>query len=156
MASLLKKLLSPRVPPASADAGIALGPDRREATSIAGESAKPHSTAVIAEAEAHNVAGRFAQALALLDHALAATPDDPSLLVARGSTLYEWGRVLEARQTFLAAHARGSNDADHPLKLGWSCVAGGLHNEALPWMSKAVASKTESTKAWLGFAIASQ
>ena len=78
--------------------------------------ATPESVAALASA------GDYAQALALVDAALARTPDDPEWVFARGCTLFEWARFREARTWLLKAAALG---VAHPLlflRAGWTCL----------------------------------
>src|SRR3989442_9578462 len=76
---------------------------------------------LVADAGAHAAAGRYAESLALITTALAATPDDPELLLARASTLYEWGRYREALDGFLRVASCGVQSKTLFLQLGWSC-----------------------------------
>src|SRR5437870_2607818 len=64
---------------------------------------------VIAKASVDVSAGRFEASLARLNQALAASPNDPKVLFARGSTLFTWGRRNEALESFLRAEAAGLN-----------------------------------------------
>src|SRR5437899_10104182 len=82
----------------------------------------PQAASVVEQANAHNDAGRYTRALALVDEALIGAPDDPELLSARASTLYEWGRIRDAREWFLRAAARKVDDPAFPLKLGWTSL----------------------------------
>jgi tetratricopeptide (TPR) repeat protein len=94
---------------------------------------------VIAAASANDAAGRYAASLALIGRALAATPDDPELLLARASTLFAWRRCREARDCCLRAEALGLCSTALYLHLGWSCFAIGNLDEAEASMRKAAA-----------------
>src|SRR5438552_3422585 len=111
---------------------------------------------VINEANAHNDAGRYARALALVDEALVNVPNDPELLSARASTLYEWGRIRDAREWFLRAAAQKVDDPAFPLKVGWTSLVTGFPGEALEWMRKAAIADPGSTKARFGLGVALQ
>src|SRR5439155_8493587 len=126
---MLKRLLRPKTQQAIADSSEARQIDAGAKTTRTADVEAKHLIDVVAAVDAYNAAGRFVDALAAVDHALATAPDDLPLLIARGSTLYEWGRYREARQAFLKAHARGSHDPDLPLKIGWSCITTGLRVE---------------------------
>src|SRR6266567_4866722 len=88
-------------------------------------------TRLIAQAAAHAAAGRYGRSLALTGQALTEMPDDPELLFARGSTLFDWGRFREARDAFLQAEAMGLEHVTLQLKLGWSYYYSGdlAHSE---------------------------
>ena len=105
---------------------------------------------VVAAAYERTARNQHADALALVDRALQENPRDATLIVARGTVLYEWGRVREARETLM--RALSATDADLPLKLGWCCAAMGLHSEALTWMAKAADREPDSTRAQFGLA----
>src|SRR5437899_4462382 len=94
---------------------------------------------VIAEAISHVGAGRYGRSLAVIDLALAATHNDPELLFARASTLFEWGRVREALDGYLRAEAEGLSDAKLHRQLGWSYFCTGCPDDAETRMRKAVA-----------------
>ena len=100
----------------------------------------------------HHAAARYAAALALVDRTLEQEPRNAALLVSRASTLYEWGRVIEARDTLLRAHGLGVRGGGLSLKLGWCCAATGMHREAIQWMTSAVAADPDSIDARFGLA----
>ena len=99
-----------------------------------------------------NDASRYAEALALIDRSLEQSPRDAALLLARGTTLYEWGRIIEARETYMRAQALGARTADLSLKIGWCCAATGMHRESVQWMASAVATDPDSVEARFGLA----
>src|SRR5437763_1280077 len=105
---------------------------------------------VVAAAYERTARNQHADALALVNRALQQNPRDATLIVARGTVLYEWGRVREARETLM--RALSATDPDLPLKLGWCCAAMGLHSEALTWMAKAADRELDSTRAQFGLA----
>jgi tetratricopeptide (TPR) repeat protein len=118
------------------------------------ETLGPSLHSVAAAVAGENTARRFADALVLVDRALEQNPNDADLLVARASTLFEWGRVIEARDTLLRARAIGANGADVSVKLGWCFVATGRKGEALQCMVAAAAGDPDSAAAHFGLATA--
>jgi len=107
---------------------------------------------IVATVDELNDADRYAEALALIDRSLQQRPRDIRLLVARGTTLYEWGRISEARETFMRAQALDARSADLSLKLGWCCAATGMRRESVQWMTSAVATDPDSVEARFGLA----
>jgi tetratricopeptide (TPR) repeat protein len=134
-----------------------LGP--RSAGSSAGNGS-PGGTAVtldktraaIVEGSKHFAAGRYAQALAVVDNALEATPADATLLFARGSTLFAWGRFLEARLGFERAAAAGMVDFDLDMQLGWTCVNLQRLTEAEGYFRRGAAANPDSEEACIALA----
>ena len=114
-------------------------------TSQAGESRtanaaqSPGQASVVAEASALFDDGRFGDALATIELALASAPDDPELLFARASTLFAWSRSREARPAFLKAERAGLATAKLYLRSAWCCLWTGFPQEAERYMRKAVA-----------------
>ncbi|HEX6003420.1 MAG TPA: tetratricopeptide repeat protein [Burkholderiales bacterium] len=92
--------------------------------------ATPESVATLASV------GDYAQALALIDVALARAPNDPEWVFARGNTLFEWARFREARPWLLKAAEFGIDDPRLLLRAGWASLwtTGGESGE--PWMRK--------------------
>lgn len=80
---------------------------------------------------------RLAAALALVDEGLSATPDSAALMLAKGSTLFEWGRYHEAMPWFLRAEAAGADNFNLYLRAGWTCLWLAGSAPAEPWMWKA-------------------
>ena len=97
--------------------------------------------------DALDAEGRHAEALAILDAAINRTPDDGALHFQRGTTLYRWGRIREARDALLRAAELGVVDEDLFRQIGWSHLwtsdlAGARH-----WMASAAELAPESWKA---------
>ena len=63
--------------------------------------------ATLEQAAGHAEARRFGASLRLLSRALEEAPDEPELWLARGATLFDSGRLLEARLHFSRAAALG-------------------------------------------------
>lgn len=101
-------------------------------------SSAPDADQVASDASSLVAEARYADALALVDRALMATPEHPALLLAKGSTLYEWGRAREARDVLLRAEASSGSSTPACLRLGWACLSLGSRAEAQAWMRKAV------------------
>jgi tetratricopeptide (TPR) repeat protein/precorrin-6B methylase 2 len=97
-------------------------------------------------------AGRFAEALAVVDEALASKPNDGTLLFARGATLFAWGRFHEAAQTFEQASDAGLDDLDLDVLLGWCCQNLQRAADAEGHFRKAVARSANSEKAYISLA----
>src|SRR5690349_2681046 len=96
--------------------------------------------AAIASAVEIAEAGRYSEALALVDGYLEVIRDDAALAFARGRVLFEWGRLWEARKWLLAAEALGLRDAELYEKLGWASVSIVGAPAAEAWMRKSVES----------------
>jgi tetratricopeptide (TPR) repeat protein/precorrin-6B methylase 2 len=111
---------------------------------------------LIAEAGASAAAGRYAESLALICRALAATPNDPELNLARAATLFAWRRCWEARDACLQAATLGLRSKNLYLHAGWSCFAVGKIDEAAGWMQKAVALDPESADSHVNLAVVLQ
>src|SRR6266567_5895153 len=108
-----------------------------------------HVRSAVADYEAK---GRFGDSLALLNQALATTPDDLRLVVARASTLFAWGRMPEALEGYLNAASRGLQSEELFVQLGWTCVNLGKPRDAETWMRKAVQIDPQAFNAQLGLA----
>ncbi len=79
------------------------------------------SIALVAEQSRQLAAIRqFSKALAVVETALVNNPRDPELLFARGCALFDWGRVREARDAFLAAESGGLVRLSLHLNLSWT------------------------------------
>src|SRR5437763_9153620 len=52
----------------------------------------------------------------------------------------------------MRSQALGARSADLSLKLGWCCVATGMHRESVQWMTSAVATDPDSVEARFGLA----
>jgi tetratricopeptide (TPR) repeat protein len=81
--------------------------------------------------------GRLASALALVDELLASAPNDAVLVLARASTLFEWGRYYEALPWFRRAEALGAGEFQLFLCAGWTCIWSVSSAAGEPWMRKA-------------------
>jgi tetratricopeptide (TPR) repeat protein/precorrin-6B methylase 2 len=93
---------------------------------------------------------RYAAALALARKALAKVPDDAGLVAARGSILFEWGRLREAREDLAAAAAAGVDRPALLIQLGWSALWLGDAADAERWMRRAVATDPHNWQAHFG------
>jgi len=102
-------------------------------------------------------AGRFAESLGLLDEALARSPDDGTLLLARASTLYGWGRLHEALEDFRRAEAAGLSTSTRHGRIGWTCLQLGLSDEAEARMRRVSSAEPDAAEAHfsLGVVLAS-
>ena len=132
--ALLRKLLRTAPPETSRIREVA------GATRATPKAASPSSAGVAEDAErVHALAseGRFGEALALCDELLAAIPKESSLVLARGSTLFEWGRYREALPWLERAAALGSDNFNLHLRAGWTCMWSSSAAAAEPWMRKA-------------------
>jgi tetratricopeptide (TPR) repeat protein len=87
---------------------------------------------------------------------VAATPDDPELLLARASTLFAWRRCREARDCCLRAEALGLRSTALYLHLGWSWFGMGNFDEAEASMSKATAIEPGAWQARFNLAVVLQ
>jgi Flp pilus assembly protein TadD len=76
-------------------------------------------------------AGRYEQALAILNRLQASAPKDPQLVIDRGVVLFLQGETNEAVRTFLAAIALDPRRADAYLDLGAAYEKQGNIREAL-------------------------
>jgi tetratricopeptide (TPR) repeat protein/precorrin-6B methylase 2 len=83
-------------------------------------------------------AGRHAEALGVVDAALQHAAQDPMLMFARGSTLFQLGRHREAREWLTNAATRGLQDAALFLQMGWSSMWTVGPESGEPWMRKAI------------------
>ncbi len=135
--ALLRKLLASAKTPA-------IGNSERTAahigTSCASSSANSHRQDIedaVESARQHDAAGRYADSLALLKPMLAASPNDPDLLLAKASTLFAWGRIHEARETALRSELLGPPRLGLFLLLGWTSFRLGNLGDAEAWMRKA-------------------
>ena len=107
-------------------------------------------TPAVEEIHSLTAAGRFGEALALVRDELARNPGDRELLFARGCTLFDWGRVWEARNAFLLAKERGLSRASLFLNLSLSCTMLGLSEEAERHVRSAIAIDPDSVHAHFG------
>ena len=84
-------------------------------------SSAPELDAAKCVEEVHALAseGRLGESLALADSLLKTSLDDADLVLARASTLFEWGRYSEALPEFVRADALGSRNFNLYLRAGW-------------------------------------
>ena len=105
---------------------------------------------VINEANTLTASGHYAASLALLAKAYETRPNDPELLFARATTLFDWGRVCEAREWFLRTAAAGMQRTALFLNLAWSSHLLGLVDQAERYIHQAIASDPGSVPAHFG------
>ena len=96
------------------------------------------------------LAGRNADALAMVDASLARRPDDPHWTFARGWILFEWARLHEARTWLTRAAQLGVDDPQLFLRMGWTCMWTTGPQSAEEWMSRHVASAPDDWMAHFG------
>ena len=99
---------------------------------------------LVSLAAAHDEAGRHAEALAMLQPALQASPNEIDLIVARASSLYAAGRYREARDVCLRTMALGQGHAGFHRVLGWACLRTSRIVDAESEMRKAVELEPQS------------
>src|SRR6185503_515658 len=107
---------------------------------------------VLEKARALDAGGQYPVSLAMVDAALAATPEHPALLFARASTLFEWGRYAEALAGYLRVSQLDAAMNLLDLQLGWSCFYARRVEDAELWMRKAIGGTTDPWKAHFGLA----
>jgi tetratricopeptide (TPR) repeat protein len=104
----------------------------------------------VAEIHVLSATGRHGEALAIVTKELARNPGDGELLFARGCTLFDWGRVWEARDCFLRALECCPARPALFLNLAWSCAMLGLPEEAERHVLAAIAADPASVDARFG------
>jgi len=102
---------------------------------------------VLRESDSFAARGHFADSLALLDEGLARFPDDGRLLLARGSTLYAWGRLREAFEDFQRAETAGLSGSTLDGRIGWTCLQLGLADEAETRMRRVASNEPDAAEA---------
>src|SRR5262245_4125851 len=112
---------------------------RSNGPAVPSERADPVAQRIVAEAHAATELGRYAEALALVEPAFDANPNDAGLAFARANTLFAWGRLREAREAFDAMVARGLQHERLLLNLGWAYLEGGDVDAAAQRMEAAIA-----------------
>jgi tetratricopeptide (TPR) repeat protein len=136
-------------------------PDARKSTTavpaetvltLPGTSRSRATDAAIAQGSAHFKAGRLAETLAIVDQGLVEAPEDGTLLFARASTLFAWGRFAEALESFRRASDVGLSHFDLDMQLGWTYMRLGRAADAEAHFRKAVATEPESESAWIALA----
>jgi len=109
--------------------------------------------AVLSRVAADTAAGRFGEALALIDGSLGNARDDFELRFARASTLFSWWRYAEAYAALIALEQSGARGAAFYTKLGWTCYWLNRVDEAARWMREAVARDDDDWATHFGRAI---
>jgi tetratricopeptide (TPR) repeat protein len=145
----LTKLLSP-LRHRSADTDVQ--GTRAEDETLSKPSSAVERQSIVIGARERTDAGRYSEALALIDRALEAAPRDPELLFGRASALFGWGRFMEAREVLLAAEHFGLRTPDACIKFGWACFWTGKIDEALDSMRRAAAMRPDDWAAQFGVA----
>ena len=107
-------------------------------------------SALVQEAFTHYAASRFADALRLLNRALATKPDAADLTYARASILFGWGRFHEALAAYESARDKGLEHAELYMYLGRSYSMTGNVEYAEFCMRKAVELEPDSWLARFG------
>ena len=115
-------------------------------------SATVESASPIDETAACVAAGRFSDALRIVDGALSTAPRDADLVFARASTLFAWGRHAEALSEHREAEHLGLRSTAHYAQWGWAAHSTGQSKEALESMRGAVASDPNDWAAHFGLA----
>jgi tetratricopeptide (TPR) repeat protein len=93
---------------------------------------------------------RHAEALVMVDRALAEASDQYDLLFARASVLFSWWRYAEAYAILVSLEQSGSRNGAFYAKLGWTCFWLGRVDEASKWMREAVAHDPEDWSTHFG------
>lgn len=102
----------------------------RTPTALSG--AAPRANATLDDAWRNLVdAGRYAEALALVDDALAATPEDSVPRIARADVLKAWGREHEAALEIRRAAKGGASGPDIARRQAWAAIREGRAEEAI-------------------------
>src|SRR5678815_1651187 len=97
---LLKKLLAM---PRGRSASLAQSSPPQDVARSRGSLSVADRVLVTQAVDSLVASGRFADALETVDRALNEHPGDGEWLFARGSTLFAWGRYIEARKSFREA-----------------------------------------------------
>ena len=92
--------------------------------------------------------GRLDEALAIYDKAMAANPDDATMLYNRGVTLFELNRCEEALASYAAVLAIAPGDAEALLNHGITLTELKQHEEAVASFDRALAVHPEFREAW--------
>jgi tetratricopeptide (TPR) repeat protein/precorrin-6B methylase 2 len=126
--------------------------DERGERSIASVDRPMEQASILSSITELSKSGLFGQALGQVDRALAATPNDPELLLARSFILFAWGRFREARDAAMQAEAMGLRESKLYVQLGWSCYSIGSIQEAEASMRKAITAEPQGREAFIGLA----
>src|SRR5690349_5565869 len=81
---------------------------------------------------------RYADAYEAVNRALEHAPADTALLFAKGSTLLDWGRFGESRQSYEEAERNGLRSVGLYRHLGWACFHGGDLDAAERYLRSAI------------------
>jgi tetratricopeptide (TPR) repeat protein len=103
--------------------------------------------AEVAKVHALSTSARFPEALARVAAAIGQFPNAPELLLARASTLFDWGRLREARDGYLQAEAAGVRRPALYLNLAWTYLLLGSPPEAEAGIRKALVAEPGSLPA---------
>src|SRR5689334_18099685 len=95
---------------------------RSDAESDANSASSTVALGVSHSVREFTAAGRCGEALATIDTALLASPENADLISARGTTLFEWGRYHEARNWLAKAADLGACSTSVFLQLGWTLL----------------------------------
>ena len=148
--SLLQKFLRSSTSP---DAAVT---HRAPASAGREDATQPSIGEIVEEARALEKAGRYAESLALISRALAASPDTPELLFAKASALFAWGRFRESHETAMRADAMGLRRAELYLLLGWASFHTGKVADAEACMRKAIAASPDAWEPHFNLAVVLQ
>ena len=107
---------------------------------------RQHSGALPAPYRTSTVPAEFAAVLAATAEALASDPTNPQLELARGSTLYSWGRYHEARKSLACAATLGCSEPSLSLRLSWCAYYSSDLIEAERWALEAVRAAPDVSK----------
>jgi Flp pilus assembly protein TadD len=107
----------------------------------------------IDEADRCITEGRYADAIAFVDDALATRSNDRELLTARARVLHHWGRHKEARDLLLDVELGGANAPAFYHMLGLACFWSGDLPGAERWMRVAVTQDPENWEHFFGLGI---
>ena len=108
---------------------------------------------ILAEVDSLNAAGRYSHSLALLTRALERNQGETKLWLARGSTLYAWGRFWDAHRDFLRAANAGLVGPVLDTRLGWTCHLVGTSSDAEACMRRVVLAEPDSAESHVGLAV---
>ncbi len=150
----LRKLFNPSTTGKAAPSHTAGAPALTAAGGYEPATAGAHASSFDDRADALDAAGRHPEALAMLDEALARAPDDARLHYRRGTTLYRWNRVREARDASLRAAELGLSDSGLFRQIGWSLIWTFDAEGAERWMARAVETDPGDWRAHFGWGTA--
>jgi arylsulfatase A-like enzyme/Flp pilus assembly protein TadD len=112
--------------------------------------AQPDSALVLLHvASLEHEAGQGEKAIALLEHALSVSPEEPQAAALLGRYLTEAGRPAEAVKRLRGAAARANPDVDVLMALGAALAQSGSRDAALRELTKARAIDPTNALCWL-------